>query len=150
MSASAKSPPRPVVDGKFFRLGERKFYIKGLTYGPFAPNDLNEMFPSRGQAAGDLQQIRELGANLLRVYYPPPPWLLDLAEEHGLKLLIDVPWPKHLCFLDSEKSKEDAREAVSRVVRDFKGHPGVFAYSVVNEIPPEIVRWSGVRQVTDF
>jgi len=44
MPASAKSRPRPVVDGKFFRLGERKFYIKGLTYGPFAPNDRNEMF----------------------------------------------------------------------------------------------------------
>jgi hypothetical protein len=23
--------------GKFFRAGEEKFYIKGVTYGPFAP-----------------------------------------------------------------------------------------------------------------
>src|SRR3712207_6636648 len=25
-------------DGKFFRLGSEKFYVKGVTYGPFAPN----------------------------------------------------------------------------------------------------------------
>ena len=26
-------------------------------------------------------------------------------ESHGLKLLIDIPWQKHLCFLDSEVSQ---------------------------------------------
>ncbi|HKS38233.1 MAG TPA: glycosyl transferase, partial [Verrucomicrobiae bacterium] len=150
MAASSKSPPRPVVDGKFFRVGGRKFPVKGLTYGPFAPNDQNEMFPSRDQTARDFKQVRELGANLLRVYYPPPPWLLDLAEEHALKLLIDIPWAKHLCFLDSQKAKAEARETVRRVVKDCGRHPAVFAFSVVNEIPAEIVRWSGVRNVTDF
>ena len=24
-------------DGKFFRLGNEKFYVKGVTYGPFEP-----------------------------------------------------------------------------------------------------------------
>jgi len=150
IAASSKSPARPVVDGRFFRLGGRKFHVKGLTYGPFAPNDHSEMFPSRDQTARDFQQIRELGANLLRVYYPPPPWLLDLAEEHALKLLIDIPWAKHLCFLDTQKAKAEARETVRRVVKDCGRHPAVFACSVVNEIPAEIVRWSGVRNVTDF
>ncbi len=23
------------LDGKFFRLGDRKFWVKGVTYGPF-------------------------------------------------------------------------------------------------------------------
>src|SRR5690606_15435852 len=32
------SAMRATVDGKFFRLGGRKFPIKGVTYGPFAPN----------------------------------------------------------------------------------------------------------------
>ena len=150
IAAPSKPSARPAIDGKFFRLAGEKFHIKGLTYGPFAPNDQNEMFCSRDQTARDFKQIRELGANLLRVYYPPPSWLLDLAEEHALKLLIDIPWAKHLCFLDSEKSKEEARAAVRRVVMDCNRHPAVFAYSVVNEIPAEIVRWSGVRKVTDF
>src|SRR5262245_38553421 len=141
---------RVSVDGKFFRLHGKKFYVKGLTYGPFAPNEQNEMFPSREQTAQDLAQIRELGANVLRLYYVPPRWLLDLAAEQELKVLIDIPWPKHLCFLDSKESEQEARETVRRAVEAAKGHPAVFAYSVVNEVPAEIVRWSGVRAVAEF
>ena len=150
MAALSTSASRVNVDGKFFRLDGKKFYAKGLTYGPFAPNEQKEMFPSREQSARDFLQIRELGANLLRVYYAPPRWFLDLAAEHQLKVLVDVPWPKHLCFLESEKTRTEARDAVRRAVEDCQRHPAIFAYSVANEIPAEIVRWSGVRAVTDF
>lgn len=148
--ATSASHPRVIVDGKFFRAGEKKFYLKGLTYGPFAPNQQEEMFPSREQSARDFSQIRELGANLLRVYDVPPAWFLDLAAEQGLKLLIDIPWHKHRCFLDSERSRREAQAAVHEAVLAGRGHPAVFAYSVANEIPPEIVRWSGVRKVATF
>src|SRR5205814_7601288 len=50
----------------------------------------------------------------------------------------------------SEKTKEETRDTVRRGVEACQGHPAVFAYSVVNEIPAEIVRWSGVRAMTDF
>jgi O-antigen biosynthesis protein len=110
------SAPRIVVDGKFFRLGPAKFYLKGLTYGPFAPNAQDEMFPDPHRAAQDFTLIRELGANVLRLYYPPPSWFLDLAHQHALKLLVDIPWPKHLCFLDSACLRKQAREAVRHAV----------------------------------
>ena len=29
--------PRVTVDGKFFRRGAEKLYLKGVSYGPFAP-----------------------------------------------------------------------------------------------------------------
>ncbi len=56
------------VDGKFFRLGEKKFYAKGVGYGPFAPSASGDKsgFPAPEQAARDFAQIRELGANLVR------------------------------------------------------------------------------------
>src|SRR6267142_6399944 len=104
-TTSSSARERVRVDGKFFRLGDRKFHVKGITYGPFAPNADGEMFASPEQTAGDFKQIVELGANVIRVYYAPPLWLLNLASEHGLKVLVDVPWPKHLCFLDSERSQ---------------------------------------------
>ena len=91
--AVTPSSGRVAVDGKFFRLDGRKFLLKGVTYGPFAPDDHGETFGSREQVRGDLALIRELGANVLRVYYPPPRWFLDLAHEHGLKVLVDIPWP---------------------------------------------------------
>ena len=148
--AAGSTPLRPTVDGKFFRLGDAKFYVKGVTYGPFAPNRSGESFPEPSQASLDLAQIRQLGANVLRVYYFPPRWFLDLAEDHGFKVLIDIPWPKHLCFLDSDQLRAQAVEAVRNAVSACKGHSAVFAYSVVNEIPAEIVRWSGASAIEKF
>ena len=141
---------RPSVDGKFFRLGASKFFLKGLAYGPFRPNEAGEAFASPAQTAQDFRQIRDLGANLLRVYEMPPQWLLDLAAEHDIKLLVDIPWPKHLCFLDSPELQTTARESVRRAVTLGQGHPAVFAYSVANEISPDIVRWSGLAEVSNF
>ena len=150
MPSPEPAAPRVVVDGKFFRLGASKFFVKGVTYGPFAPNAEGETFPSPAQTEQDFRQIRELGANLLRVYYVPPRWLLDLAAQHELKLLVDIPWPKHLCFLDSEPRQREAREIVREAVAACRDHPAVFAYSVVNEIPADIVRWSGPAKVEAF
>ena len=131
------------VDGKFFRVGDEKFHVKGVTYGPFAPNCNGEFFGSTEQTLRDFQQLIELGANVLRVYYTPPTWFLDLALSHGLRVLVDVPWNKHLCFLDAEETRTETVKAVRRAAESCAKHPAIFAISVVNEIPPDIVRWSG-------
>src|SRR2546421_6321431 len=140
--AVAASSPRIYVDGKFFRLGEKKFYVKGVAYGPFAPNAAGQPFASPEQTASDFAQMRSLGANLIRIYHVPGKWFLDLAAQHELKVLIDVPWNKHLCFLDSSEQRAAACGAVRRAVSDCARHTAVFAFSVANEIPPEVVRWS--------
>src|SRR5436190_11043567 len=148
--AVVSSNPRVSVDGKFFRLGEKKFYVKGVAYGPFAPNAGGQPFASPEQTAKDFAQIRELGANLIRIYHVPSKWFLDLAAEHALKVLIDIPWNKHLCFLDSAQHRAAACDAVRQALYQGARHPAVFAYSIANEIPPDIVRWSGARAVADF
>src|SRR5512138_3965637 len=108
MAGAGASRLRVTVDGKFFRAGEKKFYVKGVGYGPFMPNAAGQPFASLDQTGADFAQIRQLGANLLRVYAVPGKWYLDLAAEHGLKVLIDVPWNKRLCFLDSQQLRVDA------------------------------------------
>ena len=148
--AASVNTVRVRVDGKFFRLGDKKFHPKGVTYGPFAPNAAGERYASYSQTIRDFQQIKELGANTLRVYHVPPGWFLDLAQEHGLKLLVDVPWCKEKLFLDSEKQRDDARAAVREAVGLCARHPAVFAFSVVNEIASDIVRWNGARAVAQF
>lgn len=150
MGASVFSQPRISVDGKFFRLGREKFPARGITYGPLPPNANGFLFASPEQTAADFALIRELGANVVRIYQPPMRWLLDIAAEHGLKLLVDIPWSKHLCFLDSPVERQAAHNAVRRAVGNCGGHPAVFAFSVANEIPADIVRWSGARAVEDF
>jgi GT2 family glycosyltransferase len=139
-----------IVDGKFFRLDEKKFYVKGVAYGPFAPNAAGQPFASPEQTAKDFAQIRSLGANLVRIYHVPGKWFLDLAAQHELKVLIEVPWNQHQCFLDSSEQRAAAREAVHRAVLACARHPAVFAFSVANEIPPEVARWSGAEAVADF
>ncbi len=141
---------RATVDGKFFRLGERKFHIKGVTYGPFAPNKSNEPFASPDRTRKDFALINQLGANLIRIYDAPPVWLLDLASEQDLKVLVDLPWNKDTCFLESLRAQRDLRDQLCQKIRPATGHKAVFGYSVVNELAPDIVRWSGAPMVEEF
>jgi glycosyltransferase involved in cell wall biosynthesis len=144
------SGPRVGVDGKFFRLGSRKFYVKGVSYGPFEPDSSGSMFASPELTATDLARIRDLGANLIRVYQPPPKWLMDLALSLDLRVLLDVPWNKQLRFMDSAPERANARELVRRAVVSCGRHPALFALSVANEIPADLVRWSGAKAVAAF
>lgn len=150
MSGPPSTQLRVRVDGKFFRLGTAKFFVKGVTYGPFAPDRDGQPFATPEQTARDFALARELGANTLRIYAVPPRWFLDLADAQGLKLLVDIPWNQHLCFLDSPRERAAARAAVRDAVAACAGHPAVFAFSVANEIPADVVRWSGAARIAGF
>jgi len=150
MAVVAPSRPRISVGGKFFRLGESKFHVKGIAYGPFAPDSLGHAFASAEQTKRDFEQIVLVGANTVRVYHVPDIWFLDLAAEHKLKLFIDVPWNKHLCFLESSQHRRAAHQAVRKAVLSCAKHPAVFGFSIANEIAPDIVRWSGSTRVAEF
>jgi glycosyltransferase involved in cell wall biosynthesis len=138
------------VDGKFLRVGSEKFWVKGATYGPFRPQASGVHLPDTRQIDADFRQLAELGANTIRVYHVPPRWLLDMAGAHGLKVFVDVPWSKHRCFLDSRTDRETGREAVRKAARECRGHAALLAISVVNELPPDVVRWSGRERVEAF
>ena len=137
-------------DGKFFRLGDEKFFVKGVTYGPFALNSLGEHYPEPDDVRRDFKQILDLGANCVRVYWKPNKWFLDIAYEVGLKVFIDVPWPKNLTFIGNEQVMTEARTAVRVAARDCGNHPATFAISVVNELPADIVRFVGAGPIVDF
>ena len=124
--------------------------VQGVTYGPFAPDANGESFPSARRADDDFAAMREAGVNSIRTYHVPPGWLLDLADGHGLSVLIDVPWPKHLCFLSDARSSAEARRAVKRAAERGRNHPSLLAYSVCNEVPADIIRWHGARRVERF
>ena len=38
---------RPAVRGKYLSIGEKKFYIRGVTYGTFRPDAQGFPFPSQ-------------------------------------------------------------------------------------------------------
>ncbi len=138
------------VRAKFFFEGDKKFFIKGVTYGPFAPDAQGEYFGTPASVAKDMDLMVEAGVNLVRIYYVPSKWFLDLCAERGIRALISIPWAEHLEFLKDSKIRAEAERAVEEGVAKNAGHPAVFGYLVGNEIPSTMVRWLGARQVTEF
>jgi glycosyltransferase involved in cell wall biosynthesis len=141
---------RPRAKGRFLFLGDSKFNIKGVTYGPFAPNHNGDPLPEPQTVAEDFRQMREAGVNTLRLYYVPPRWFLDLAAANGLYLIVGIPWPQHICFLDQWEVKEDIKRKVFTAAAACKNHPAVLAYLIGNEIPSHIVRWHGAKRIESF
>ncbi len=149
-TASRPRTERVHTHGKFFRVGSEKWFVKGLTYGPFGPNSLGESLPDDVQMRRFLRKMRKLAANSIRLYFPPPQRLLDLAGELGLRVLIDVPWEKHRCFFEDWNATAAARDAIRDVARRRGTHPSVFAISVANEFPSDIVRFYGHKRLERF
>src|SRR5579871_1979067 len=138
------------VHGKFLTHGDRPFRLCGVTYGPFAANETGYPFPPPERVAEDFLQMRAAGINAIRTYHMPPEELFHLAEERGVYVLVDIPWPKHVCFFDSEQARREARRQVEQAAKRGRQHRCVLAYSIGNEIPPNIVRWHGARRVERF
>ena len=138
------------VEGKFFRVAAQKFHPKGVAYGPLEPDGQGDLFASPDATLRDFGLIRELGANLVRIYTVPPGWFLDLAQAHGLRLLVDIPWNQGACFPDSPAAGARVRQTVRQAALDCGRHPAVFALSVANELRPDLVRWSGPAAVEAF
>ena len=65
--------------------------------------------PAPTQTRADLVQIQAAGLNAVRLYHVPPEWFLHEADALGLLVLVDVPWPKHVCFLDSHEAQRQAQ-----------------------------------------
>jgi O-antigen biosynthesis protein len=136
--------------GKFFRVGDAKWFVRGFSYGPFADNAGGEPLPEIERVRADLAHIRRLGGNCIRVYFPPPVWLLDEALAGDLRVFIDVPWEKHRCFFEDWQAREQALHSVRETARTLGNHPAVFALSVGNEIPVDVVRFYGAKRVQGF
>src|SRR5687768_5072667 len=107
---------RMKVKGKFLYLGNEKFYVKGVTYGTFCPDENGMQFPEPEKVARDIEMMASNGINAIRTYTTPPQFLLDLALKYGLKVMVGLAWEQHITFLDNVKSKQTIirriREAV--------------------------------------
>ncbi|HSU85548.1 MAG TPA: glycosyltransferase [Chthoniobacterales bacterium] len=147
---SQTSPVRVRALAKFFFEGDEKFFVKGVTYGPFRPDAAGDYLGTPEQARRDLAQMRALGINVARIYHLPPRWFLDCCLEAGVRVLITLPWAKHVEFLVKARTRRAIVRAVSKAVAAHAGHPAIFGYLVGNEIPTTMVRWLGVRRVTEF
>ena len=142
---------RLAAHAKYLFDGAQKFHLRGVSYGPFAPNSRGERYPEPVRAAADFALMRGLGANLIRLYVPPPPWMIEEAQKAGLRLMLGIPWPFHMAFLDSRDMMREIRGAIRKTVLETREFgETIAAYSIGNEIRSDIVRWHGPRAVSRF
>ena len=141
---------RPVVRGKFIFVGEDKFYIRGVTYGPFRPDEKGCEYHDPETVDSDFAQMARNGINAVRTYTIPPRWLLDIAQKHNLRVMIGLPWEEHIAFLEERKIPKDIENRVRAGVRACMGHPAVLSFTIGNEIPASIVRWYGRHRIERF
>ena len=142
---------RPMVRGKFIVIGPQKFYVRGVTYGPFAPSGAQACEYRDPQfVVRDFEQMTRHGFNTVRTYTVPPRWLLDLAQDQGLRVMLGLPWEQHIAFLDNRSTSRLIERRVREGVRQCAAHPAILCYTIGNEIPTDIARWHGRRRVEAF
>ena len=145
----SQSRQKPFVQGKFLSLGTRSLWVKGVTYGTFRPNGREGDY-DRHTVTSDFRRIKENHINAIRIYTMPPQWMLDLAEAHGIRVLIGFPWEEHVTFLDQLATARTIRERLKTAVRQVAHHPAVLACAIGNEIPSPIVRWHGAEKIQNY
>ena len=107
---------RPKVAGKFLYLGNKKFFVQGVTYGAFPPNSEGHQFPEPTDVAQDFSLMQKAGINSILTYTVPPLSLLDQAQEYGIRVIVNIPWMEYVCFLDHSNSRREIRRQVKEAV----------------------------------
>jgi len=145
-------PPvsRAQVRGKFFYYGKHKFFVKGVTYGTFAPHVDGHQFPDEKVVEKDFKLMVANGVNTVRTYTVPPLYLLDLAWRLNLKVMVGLPWEQHIAFLEKKETKSSIVRRLNQSVQSCQKHPSIFCYTIGNEIPATVVRWYGKQKIEKF
>ena len=138
------------IAGKLLNVGGARFFVKGVTYGTFAPNEEQEPYPPFWQITEDFARMRDAGINTVRLYTPPSDRMADLAAAAGLYLVADICWGPRTCEWDYVTWWHKAVERTAEQARRLGRHPAMLMLSIGNEIPPLMVRWYGRQRTEEY
>jgi beta-galactosidase/beta-glucuronidase len=126
---------RPKVHGKLLILGEEKFFVKGVTYGAFPPNSRGHQLAEQADVERDFHLMRQAGINAILTCTVPDIALLDQAQTHGLRVIVNIPWQAHVCFLEERRIQSEVRRQVGDAIRSLRQHPAILMHWVAKELP---------------
>jgi O-antigen biosynthesis protein len=143
---------RPLVRGKFLFAGGQKLFVKGVTYGAFRPDEHGREYTNTEVVERDFAQMAANGVNTVRIPHTTPPRsLLDIAQRHGLYVMVGLSAEQYVGYLVDEKpDAPDIEKLVRDKVRGLAGHPALLSYAIGNEIPASLVRYWGRREVERY
>src|SRR3954463_3568902 len=105
--------PRPRIRGKFLYAGEEKLLVRGVSYGAFEPDADGNEYHGVATIDHDFALMADNGINVVRVPHTmPPPHLLDLAERHGLRVMVGLSAEQYVGYLIDRESAPDVSEIV--------------------------------------
>ena len=89
--------------------------------------------------------------NAVRIPHTMPPVeLLDIACEHGLKVMVGLSAEQYVGYLIDRKDALDIDALIAEKVEACAGHPGLLCYALGNEIPASVARWLGRQRIERY
>ena len=140
-----KKMQRLSVDGKFFRAGENRVFLKMVTYGPFRDPRPDQL----GSDREEFEKIAAAGFNAIRIYDMPSADLLDAAEACGLWVFAGLCWDWSFDYMAKPSIYSAAKLQLNEGLSAYGQHIAWGGVFVANEIPADLVRWMGVVKVRE-
>lgn len=148
---SAIVPARAEVGGKHFFAGDRKLYVRGVTYGAFRPDENGDEYGDLEKVDRDFAQMAVHGFNAVRIPHTSPPLaVLDVAQRHRLRVMVGLSCEQYVGYLIDRKGAPNIEELVRDKVRALRSHPSLLCYALGNEIPAPLVRLVGPRKIERY
>jgi GT2 family glycosyltransferase len=142
---------RVLVDGKFLSADGEPFFVRGVTYGAFRPDETGCEYADDRLVERDFTQMAALGINTVRIPHTVPPRsLLDAAERHGLRVMVGLSAEQSAGYLIDGKLPGDFEARFRDKIRVCAGHPALLCVALGNEIMASQARWLGRRRVTRY
>jgi len=139
------------IRGKFFYQGDEKFYIRGVTYGAFKPDEEGNEYTDLEQIEQDFALMVANGFNTVRITHTTPPRkLLDIAHKYKLKVMIGLSAEQYVGYLIDRKKSIDIMGIIREKVKSCADHPALLCIAIGNEVPASIVRWYGRKKIESY
>jgi len=127
-------------------LGGRPFVVRGIHYGPWRPGtgpNKQYPFPKIEDIGTDFESIRRAHANTVLIYDAPPE-VLDLAAQHGLKVIyvFALDW----WSVGGPNQSQMTHQIVQRVAA-MRDKPALFAWMLGNEVGGQILQERGTEPI---
>src|SRR5881397_2651164 len=105
--------PRPRVHGKFLYAGDEKLLVRGVSYGAFEPDPDGSEYHDVAAIERDFALMAANGINVVRIPHTMPPLhVLDIAERHGLRVMVGLSAEQYVGYLIDRKSAPDVEDVV--------------------------------------
>ncbi len=139
------------IGGKFIYVGDKKFYIKGVTYGAFKADENKIEYTDLERIDNDFAMMYKCGFNTVRIPHTTPPRaLLDIAHKYHLKVMIGLSAEQYVGYLIDKKNAPDIKEIIRKKVKEVANHPALLVIALGNEVSASIVRWIGRKKIENY